>query len=474
MMTRQTTAQKDNLGVVLVAPMFSQGTNLNVDSNYVYLKQILPEMARQSPDTLFLMLFPDPHYGQGKWFYVPDDLSSHPRIQFLSWKYDTNARTGVMGFDPERYAHIDLRYGPTSYYLHAIEMGAALYGGYKQASNNMSRPVIIAQHHYVIHDSLPYAFEFMRSRLWYQMGGALMADRAIYNSDHAHRMWEESMGRYLNANAQQEIRQKSDTIRFGLVTGDEPVAPEADDETRISIIYNHRFEAYKQYRLTGELLLDLKREFDFDVLVTQVAGARTKDFPVDRTMYAPQRMDYLRNIAVPGINVTNSLHETFCISALDSIMMGQLVVAPNAVTFPELVPPDYPYLFNSVDHQRAILREIMSDFPRIYNTWRPRLIEHARQRFGLEGYVARVLDVFVAEETKRRQQVPREHVAEAADTVFAELKPGKLYSLVDTHRAFKRRAGTADQATPITRWTREASMRGFKFVWKDGVQIVRP
>lgn len=464
---------KAHLGVMVVMPFFSQSDNLNVDSNYAYLRLILPEMAKQSPHTLFLMFFPDPKYGQGKWRYTPDDLQSN-RIRFISWPYDTAMRTGVLGFDPVRFAHVDHSYGPSIYWMNQVESGAEFYGGYRQAGSALSRPLIIAQHHYIIHKSLPYPVDHLFGRLWRQMGGTLAADAVVYNSDHTYKMAEESFSGYLNSGQMAELKAKSRVLRFGLVTGTEPQAPEATSDTKPVIVYNHRFESYKQPDVTAAVLKDLRGTYDFQVWVTQAAGQRTSDFPFDKQVFAPSRNDYLRNIAVPAINTINSVHETFCIALLDSIMLGHLVVAPNAVTFPELVPKGYPYLFNSVDEQKAMLAAILKDFKAIYNHWRPRLIDHAREMFGIRGYVEAYLDLIVTlEKSKREGQTPKPHVKQGADDTFAQMVKGKRYPLADIARAFKKKTGTSDQATPPARVVREAAMRGIHIVWDNGVCLMK-
>jgi glycosyltransferase involved in cell wall biosynthesis len=464
----------ENLGVIAAVPFFSQSDNLNVDSNYAYLRLVLPEMARQSPDTLFLLFFPDPNYGQGSWRYTADGLQSD-RVRFIPWPYDTAMRTGVLGFDPVRFAQIDHQYGPTTYWMNQVEMGAAVFGGYRQAGSALSRPVVIAQHHYIIHRSLPYAHQYMFGRLWHQLGGSVAADRVIYNSGHTKRMADEAFGAYLNKGQMNELESKSIVHRFGLVTGDEPEAPEATKNTVPTIIYNHRFEAYKQPDATAAVLKAVREMgHGFQVWVTQAAGQKTKNFPFDRKVYAPTRAEYLSNIAVPAINTINSVHETFCIAMLDSIMLGHLVVAPNAVTFPELVPDGYPYLFDSIEQQRDMLAHLMANFTEEYNTWRPKMIAHAREKFGLAAYVRRYLEIIAAvEKDKRDNQTPKDHVKAGADELFRQMKKGKRYSLGVLARQFQKKTGTSNQAAPPSRVVREASMRGIRFLWDDGVYLVK-
>ena len=68
---------------------------------------------------------------------------------------------GRLGFDPSRFALLEERMAPTIYWLHQVEAGANVMGGYRQSWNRSARPVLVAQHHYIIHPSLPYLTEGM-------------------------------------------------------------------------------------------------------------------------------------------------------------------------------------------------------------------------------------------------------------------------------------------------------------------------
>lgn len=465
-----------HFGVIGVVPFWSQSDNMNVDSNYAYLRIVLPEMERQTENTLFLVFFPDPKYGRDKWRYTPDGLQSE-RIRLISWPYETSMRASVMGWDSRKHGELEDRHGINVYWLNQVESGIHLYGGFWQGMSKRQRPLLIAQHHYIIHKSLPYSVKPQFPRRWMQMGGSIAADAVIYNSQHCHRMALESFADYLNEGAMAELEEKSHVLPFGLIRGDEPVAPMADSPAQHPpvILYNHRFEAYKNADQTFEVLGSLRDQHNFEVWVTQAHGQPTKNFHYDKVVFEPKRTDYLKRIAVPAINTINSSHETFCIAMLDSLMMGHLIVAPNSMTFPELVPHDYPYLFSSPTEQRQMLDVILRTWPAEYNAWHERLIEHVRAKFNLQDYVSNYLSVMWEMEVQQRDVEVKPRVKKGIAKVFDSMTVGKPYPIMELRNIIWRDVNLALQSCSSLRVIREAMERGgIEVVWDSGgVCLVR-
>jgi hypothetical protein len=270
-------------------------------------------------------------------------------------------------------------------------------------------------------------------------------------------MGAESFGELVNAAQLAALDAKSLTLPFGLVSGDEPrVAP--DDERPPALIYNHRFEGYKQPEVTARVIAKLRaRGLAFEVIATQVKGMQSGRLPVDRVLYAPRRDDYLANIALPGINTINSTHETFCIAALDSLIVGHLAVWPRGVTFTELVPPGYPYLFRDPAEQEAMLAHLLTHWPAEFARWSPVLADHARARFGLRGYARDYLHLLAAVEADRPGH-PKENTAKAVEAALATLAVGQTATLHAVANAARRAGTLAEQSFPdrrIVRWLRD-------------------
>jgi hypothetical protein len=134
--------------------------------------------------------------------------------------------------------------------------------------------------------------------------------------------------------------------------------------------YNHRMQAYKNYHTTFDVFDQLRKEgFDFRVVVFGMPDAIEHFSDVAKRDYVEMfvsetRDAYLKKLSTCHANMLNSQHETFCISAVESMAFGQLLIAPNAVTFPEIsgkttTNADYPFLFNDVEQQLEICRKIL-------------------------------------------------------------------------------------------------------------------
>lgn len=449
---------KPKLGPVLVMPFWSQANNMNADSNYTFLRRVLPEFVKHTSETVFLLAFPDPNVGSGRWRYKPDGLQSD-RIRFVSWPYDTNMRQGVMTFDSRRWYDIETKYAPTIVWLNQVESGVFLYGGYWQSFAKCQNPTIVAQHHYIIHKSLPYPLRTLFPRLWLQMGGSYVADRIVYNSQHAHNMANESFGEWMVPEKLKQLEDKTTILRQGLVEADHPVAPMATAETPPVFLYNHRFEAYKQPEVTFAQFERLKTRHKFQVWATQVIAQMSggkKRFHYDRVVYEPDQRDYFKRIAAqPMINTINSVHETFCISILDSISCGHIVVVPNAITFPELLPRNYPYMFNTEREQLAMLNNILSRWPDSYNEWHDALISHAREHFGIEQYAKKYIDLLYAEELPRRETNPKASTIHTFNKAWASMPIGKRFTPNELQRVICRIKNFGLQAMPYHRVVRE-------------------
>ena len=254
----EATRPLENLGVVVVVPFWSQSDNMNADSNYVILKTVLPSMAQLAPNTLFLVLFPDPNYGADKWYYKPDNFQ-RDNIKFVKWPYDTAMQSSVVGFDPMRFKEIDNNYGPTLYWCFQVETAPNLVCGYYTNWANISRPAIVSQHMYVVHPSFPYPVATQFTRQWAQIGGTVASNRVVYPSKHCKWLADDAMKDYLSQDAIDTLSEKSEVLPFGLLDGTEPMAPVAAEDTGLPIIlYNHRFENYKMPSKTFEVLDQLR------------------------------------------------------------------------------------------------------------------------------------------------------------------------------------------------------------------------
>jgi hypothetical protein len=294
-------------------------------------------------------------------------------------------------------------------------------------------------------------------------------------------MARESFSDYMNADAMQALEDKSQTLHFGLIHGSEPISEPATASSKPIFIYNHRFEYYKRPDITFAIFDELRSSHDFEVWASQTIGQAAgggRQYRYDKSIFEPSRDAYLKRIAVPAINTINSQHETFCISILDSMAVGNLIVAPKSVTFPELLPDDYPYLFENEKEQRAMLESILDNFEEIYNRWRIPLAEHARERFNLARYAADYLDVVAAAEAQHRESKRKPNTLKALHAVFDRMKPKQRISAWNLRRniAIELYGGASGtQSMPTRRAIREAlALRSdIRIVWDNGIKLYR-
>jgi glycosyltransferase involved in cell wall biosynthesis len=450
---------------ILVVPYWSQSDAVNFDSNYSFLRQTIPEISKLKPEWLFFVLWPETRSGADVWRYTSDGFWNDKIIP-VRWPYDTSRSSSILSFNARKFQEIDETYCPTVYWLHQVESGFFFKRGYRETRSFQGIPRIVTQHHYTAHKTRESEGEESQSALL-QMIGCLASDRIIANSTYASKMAMETFGHYLNLMTLAEIHKKTTVLRFGLVP---KTLPETKPYPKPIILYNHRFEGYKRPQITANIIKKLKQKHQLEVWITQTTGQPVDDFPFDKTVGHPLRDQYLENIAYPCINTMNSQHETFCISILDSIMLGHIPVVPRALAFPELLPFNYPYLFESTTQQEMMLDNILTRWPEAYNQWSTKLREWAREHFGLEQYAKAYADILETEANAWKQ-------AEAKDTTikgivavmehYQEHANSIPISVKNATDDVRHKTGIGTQAFPYRRAIREFGSRGAQLLYHN-------
>jgi hypothetical protein len=97
--------------------------------------------------------------------------------------------------------------------------------------------------------------------------------------------------------------------------------------------------------------------------------------------------DYQTELSRCHFNITHTLHETFCQAALESLAFGQWLIAPKKLTFPELVPRGYPFLYENEDKPSNSRAHILAN-----GWWHPdhperkKLQNHTRDTYNIRAY----------------------------------------------------------------------------------------
>jgi glycosyltransferase involved in cell wall biosynthesis len=134
---------------------------------------------------------------------------------------------------------------------------------------------------------------------------------------------------------------------------------------KYTFIYNHRLAGYKNFKTTIEMFDALyAKTKDFKVMFTCADTANQKtleQLPYANIIRQSNHDKYIEELSKCHANVTNSSHETYCISIVESMQAKQLIIAPNAVTFPELLGINYKYLFNSPEQQLKLMYDAVTN-----------------------------------------------------------------------------------------------------------------
>jgi len=360
--------------IILVSPMFSNYRNLNADSCYVFIKNVITEIIKKEPKWYFILLWPREGFK-----YYDDGFFNNPQVKRIPIDIPQRKMDSVVHFNILYWRKLFRLFTPDIIWNHIPEQGHLFKNLYTGFDIEMSGPKIINQHHYIIHPTLPYPIDTYRA-VQFQSMGSFLVDMNLFNSDYCYKMFCDVKQEILATN----IRVPYRIIKFALIPEN---YPEPNPETQfIKIAYNHRLQDYKNYLTTFEMLAQLWTTYkNFRVLVTNPNASNFNKllaYPfVDGKAFSKHE-DYLKELSTCHLNITNSQHETFCISALESLAFGQILVAPRAITFPELVPKeDYPYLFSTEEEQYRILDKIFSN-PSVFDTERERIKNNTRTAFA--------------------------------------------------------------------------------------------
>lgn len=350
--------------IILIQPMYSK-QELNADSNYVIYTQWVKAISALRPDWRFVIIFPDAASG---FKYADDGFFSRKDVIRLPQRISPRKQANAITYDASWYDMLFRKFAFDAIWCNLVEIGSHLKYGGASCYTDDGRPLVINAHNYVIHETLPYPIEAQKNVLLAQLMGGLCADINVFNSDHCQSMFRDNIARWLSKESAKEIEGKSIRIDYGPLDGGIFDHDPIDKDIPI-IAYNHRLQSYKQWKITFQILDDLYREgIKFKLRYmnnTSEKIAQIKHFPWVETRLCRDRKEYLDALRGCDLNVTNSLHETFCIAAIESMAMGQPLIAPQGITFPQITGQKsgngYPLLFKNLDEQKNILRKVLKD-----------------------------------------------------------------------------------------------------------------
>jgi glycosyltransferase involved in cell wall biosynthesis len=388
---------------ILIQPMYSK-QELNGDSNYVVYSALIRAMLTVRPKWHWFVLFPDSKSG---YKYDYDGLFDQPNVTRIAQHISTRKFANAVSYDASWYDELFRSYGFDLILCNLVEVSGHLRLAGERGFDDTSRPVVVASHHYMIHESLPYPFDSMENVALAQVAGGILADYNIFNSQHCRWMYQDTAKKWFNERAIAGVLKKSTCIYQGTLESDLPMQKPHDGPP--IIIYNHRLQGYKNFDVTFTLFEKLASEgIPFKVRYTSSSAehtAKIAHYPFVEIKLCARRAEYLDAIQEGDLNVTNSQHETFCISAVESMAMGQPLVAPAAVTFPEITgqkETHYPYLFTDPNEQYQMVKKLLLDADE-RKRWGAILADYTRTRFNSLTWAENHATLF---ETLTKDRVP--------------------------------------------------------------------
>lgn len=466
---------------ILVVPMYSK-QELNADSTYVMFTKLAEAVHKLRPGWFFFLPFPDSGSG---YKYEDDGFFQRNRyVVRVPQRISPRKQSNAVSYDGFFYDRLFRNVAFDAVWCNLVESaGHVKYAGHSTYESR-SRPFIVATHNYVIHETLPYPVESMLDTLLQQLHGAMLADANVFISEYCRWMLMDNAKRYLSESSCERIEESGTLIYNGTLEHDSEFEPRKHEGPPI-IAYNHRLQGYKNYAVTFELLNRLYKagvKFRLKYMNnTSEHLSKITHYPFVDVRLCATRSDYLRELGECDINITNSQYETFCISAIESMAFGQPLLAPKAITFPEIVGLEetrYPYLFESPVQQEEMLRRLLSDAGE-RKKWGRVLSKFVRDEFNNLRWAEQYIKLF-EEGSKKLAGDYRLTSPKTLDRVISKLRRkqvqkiavGDFLNLVYREKDEGGKQNYSNQSFPAVKAIRILRDKGFRITFTKQQEIV--
>lgn len=372
--------------------MVSQQT-INADSNYAYMKTMVEGMSKAAEERgdPFIVYSFLPHNENLR--YKQDGFAErHANVKMVPMSMPSRKNLQSKHFDGERlYQHTRTK-GIGAYWNNVPEIGAELsylLANYWATDTMTPGPFTLTYNHYTIHDTLPYAVDGYNDLRIKEVLGNYLSDVAVFNSAHNESMLRDNAEAFGITHWMDELDRRDKVVRIPIpVLGDE-LRPHVDaiedgyewhgsdaqfpydrsgepSEDGPLVYYNHRLQDYKHWRDTFDLLNQFwsTGTQNWQLWLSYGDGDNSKrvqkEYPFIRLMRTHTHDDYYEALRTPHFNTLNTTHETFCIAIVESALLGGIPIVPNRVTFPEIFPDDYEFMFSSGDEQHELMHNALT------------------------------------------------------------------------------------------------------------------
>lgn len=366
---------------ILVYPMYSK-QELNADSNYVVISSLIRQMRLTRPNWQWVVIFPD---DKSEYKYSDDGFFSLPNVFRVPMRISPRKMSNAISFDGTWGDMLLRKIGFDIVWCNLVEVAEKIKNCGTSVYEDVGRPVVFAAHNYMMHKSLPYPWSSLEAVAFQQIGGALFSDWNVFDSEWCRQMFVETAQNWMLPSAINTVLGRSTLIPYGTL---DPAWVPGPRENAIPVIaYNHRLQGYKNWRDTFDILQEIYDEgIQFRVKFLNNTADNTSHIaklPFVDIALSQTHAEYIEKLKGCDLNVSNSSHETFCISAVESMALGQPFIGPDAMTFPEITGKKsngYPYLFHNREEQKAMLRQLLTDRAKRIE-WGNKVSEHVRANY---------------------------------------------------------------------------------------------
>jgi hypothetical protein len=426
---------------------------VNSDSNYKFMKSMLDGLNDKD---LFCIFFP---YSKNS-SYVPDGLFDQENILPIIYKAPSQKILQSTHFDSEFIFKQVHQYGINVIFNNVIETSPQLH----QIFNTFRAtklPMIVGYPHYTLHPSISYPMHAYPGLRLMGLLGNYMSDIVMYNSEYHYSMFEDNMREFQLEAWLPEIEAKKHNVPIPVLDKEmQPFYDECPEFTpnhdNILFYYNHRLQNYKLWKTTFDLWNNLWNNGyqNFGVQMSYGSGDNSVDasaYPFVKLNKTHKHSDYYKKLLQPHFNTMNTVHETFCISILESGLLNGIPIIPKRVTFPELFPKDYPFFFHDDNEQKELVKNVLTE-PNpgdAYSETKHQLREHLSQ-YNIDR-IGKLADDIIKEEFNARSKFLYEHLKPETKRRwlnFCSKWAGREVPLKQLHTEAKKMTGQGNQSLP--------------------------
>ena len=311
---------------VLIYGNYTYRDNLEADSLVVVLRNVIPYLSKRYKIHFTIL--------------TPQLIKSlaFPNVEQVIWRLPSYINTMRCHFDATEFLKIidwrekdfDIIYSHLP--EHTAQIANCIY------NNSHFRPKIVGYSHWFeVPENAPYE----KTMLMASLAGVLEMEECGVNSKWLKNLVLEEAKKYLVPDKIAEL----DRIIQPHYLGVDATLPRSKTIVPKSVIFNHRPSSYTGWDWfikVADEIWQSRQDFTVYSTLAQV------DRPWSKKIVATSREEYLQKLSTMqfGVGCFQS-YSAWSISVTDGLSVNVPYLLPNDFCYPEMVPSDYPYLYES-------------------------------------------------------------------------------------------------------------------------------